>query len=240
LRLAKIGEKNFSEIGAVVEVENISKTYPGDTPVEVLRSVSFRVESGQIVAITGASGAGKSTLLQLIGTLDRPDTGRILVDGVDVFGLKSSELSRFRNRELGFVFQFHHLLVEFSALENVALPARLAGKSAAEAEALAHDLLLQLGLQHRVHHRPTALSGGEQQRVAIARALINNPKVVLADEPSGNLDSANAEALHDLFFQLRETRGQTFIIVTHNSQLALRSDRVLSMKAGSIVEPETI
>ena len=224
----------------MVEVENISKTYSGEPPVEVLRSVSFRVESGQIVAITGASGAGKSTLLQLIGTLDKPDTGRIRIDGVDVFGLKSRELSRFRNRELGFVFQFHHLLVEFTALENVALPARLAGKSVAEADSLAQDLLAQMGLQHRLHHRPTALSGGEQQRVAIARALINNPKVVLADEPSGNLDSANAEALHDLFFHLRETTGQTFIIVTHNPQLALRSDRTLRMEAGVLIDTEPI
>lgn len=215
----------------MLTAKGIYKSY-GD--LSILKGVDLSVQQGEIVAIVGASGAGKSTLLQILGTLDRPDSGEIYLDDQAVHLMNTSQLNIFRNQEIGFVFQFHHLLPEFTALENVCMPAFIAGKSKAESEACAISLLKKLHLEERQDHPPSALSGGEQQRVAIARALINNPAIVLADEPSGNLDSANAQSLHELFFALREEFNQTFIIVTHNEQLAAMADRKLLMKDGMI------
>lgn len=215
----------------MLTAKGIYKSY-GD--LSILKGVDLSVQQGEIVAIVGASGAGKSTLLQILGTLDRPDAGEIYLDDQAVHLMNTSQLNIFRNQEIGFVFQFHHLLPEFTALENVCMPAFIAGKSKAETEARAISLLKKLHLEERQDHPPSALSGGEQQRVAIARALINNPAIVLADEPSGNLDSANAQSLHELFFALREEFNQTFIIVTHNEQLAAMADRQLLMKDGMI------
>lgn len=216
----------------MIQASNIVKRF-GD--LEVLRGVDFSVSEGEIVAIVGPSGAGKTTLLQILGTLDLQDEGEVTIGGRSTTGLSRRELSAFRNANLGFVFQFHRLLPEFSALENVLMPAWIAGNSTAEATPRAESLLRELGLGHRLEHNPTELSGGEQQRVAVARALMNRPKVILADEPSGNLDSENASMLHDLFFNLRERHGQTVVLVTHNEELAQRADRTLRMADGLFV-----
>lgn len=204
--------------------------------LDVLKGIDLEIRSGEIVSIVGSSGAGKTTLLQLLGTLDKPDAGEVMLDGINPFGLSSSELAGFRNQHIGFVFQFHQLLPEFSAVENVMMPALIKGVSPANAQKLAIGLLDRLGLADRATHQPSALSGGEQQRVAVARALINSPKVIFADEPSGNLDSKNATELHQLFFDLRKDIGQTFVIVTHNNQLAEMADRTLVMSDGYLIK----
>ena len=216
----------------MIQAGNIVKKY-GD--LEVLRGVDLTVESGEIVSIVGASGAGKTTLLHILGTLALPDAGTLTVGGQSTSGMSRRELSSFRNAHLGFVFQFHRLLPEFNALENVMMPAWIAGQKGSTAQSRATQLLKELGLGHRLDHNPTELSGGEQQRVAVARALMNEPSVLLADEPSGNLDSENASALHDLFFDLRERLGQTIVLVTHNEALAHRADRMLRMADGRFV-----
>ena len=216
----------------MIQATNIVKRF-GD--LEVLRGVDLTVKSGEIVSIVGASGAGKTTLLQILGTLDVPDSGEVSVDGESTSGLSRRELSAFRNAHMGFVFQFHRLLPEFNALENVLMPAWIAGAPQHESRERAAQLLDDLGLGHRLDHNPSELSGGEQQRVAVARALMNQPSVLLADEPSGNLDSENAAKLHDLFFELRERHGQTIVLVTHNEQLAQRADRMLRMADGQFV-----
>lgn len=216
----------------MIQATNIVKSYG---PLEVLRGLDLSVESGEVVAIVGASGAGKSTLLQILGTLDIPNQGELHIDGTPVHGMSRSALSRFRNENLGFVFQSHRLLPEFNALENVMMPAWISGQSTDQSAPRAEALLQELGIGHRLAHNPSELSGGEQQRVAVARALMNRPKVLLADEPSGNLDSENAEALHDLFFQLRDRSGQTIVLVTHNESLAARADRTLRMADGQFI-----
>ena len=216
----------------MIKATNIQKRY-GE--LEVLKGVSLEIGEGEIVSIVGASGAGKSTLLHIIGTLDKPDSGTLSIKGIETGKLSDKKLSQFRNMAIGFVFQFHHLLPEFTALENVCIPALIAGKSQAEAEAKAAELLGFLGLSERINHKPSELSGGEQQRVAVARALVNQPAVVLADEPSGNLDSQSAKDLHQMFFDLRDKFNQTFVIVTHNTELADMADRKLVMKDGNIV-----
>lgn len=216
----------------MIKVENIVKRFGS---LEVLHGVSMSVERGEIVSIVGASGAGKTTLLQIIGTLMSADEGSITIDGVSPSGLSDAQLSEFRNRHIGFVFQFHHLLAEFTARENVMMPMLIAGVSHREASNRASELLGLVGMSHRADHKPSALSGGEQQRVAIARALANNPSVVLADEPTGNLDSATREDIQQLFFDLRERLGQTFIIVTHDETLAEHSDRKIVMSDGNIL-----
>lgn len=216
----------------MIKVENIVKRFGS---LEVLHGVSMSVERGEIVSIVGASGAGKTTLLQIIGTLMSADEGSITIDGVSPSGLSDAQLSEFRNRHIGFVFQFHHLLAEFTARENVMMPMLIAGISHREASNRASELLGLVGMSHRADHKPSALSGGEQQRVAIARALANNPSVVLADEPTGNLDSATREDIQQLFFDLRESLGQTFIIVTHDETLAEHSDRKIVMSDGNIL-----
>ncbi len=216
----------------LLEAKNISKNY-GE--LRVLNDVSLSVQKAEVVSIVGPSGAGKSTLLHILGTLDLPDNGEVFLDGTTVFRQKASALPKFRNQNIGFIFQFHHLLPEFTALENVCIPAFINGKSVAEAEKRAKELLERLKLSHRLSHKPSQLSGGEQQRVAVARALMNQPKLVLADEPSGNLDTDNAHALHKLFFELRDEFQQTFIIVTHNEQLAEMADRKIVMKDGQII-----
>lgn len=216
----------------MIQAQNIVKRY-GE--LEVLRGVDFHVEAGEVVSIVGASGAGKTTLLQILGTLDLPDAGNLAIDGHPTTGLSRKQLSEFRNRNLGFVFQFHRLLPEFNALENVLMPAWIGGQSTSQARPRAEQLLQDLGLSHRLDHNPAELSGGEQQRVAVARALMNAPKVLFADEPSGNLDSENAAMLHDLFFELREKTGQTIVMVTHNEDLANRADRSLRMADGRFV-----
>lgn len=203
--------------------------------LKVLKGIDFGAEKSEVVSIMGASGAGKSTLLQILGTLSTPDAGSLIIDGIDVFRLKDKALAEFRNRKIGFVFQFHHLLPEFTALENVMIPAFIAGRSKSDAESSAKALLADLGLADRLNHKPSELSGGEQQRVAIARALINNPSVLFADEPSGNLDSKTKEELHKLFFTLRDKYGQTIIIVTHDPDLAKMCDRSLYMVDGQFV-----
>ncbi|MGO1596193.1 MAG: ABC transporter ATP-binding protein [Sphingobacterium sp.] len=217
----------------MLKANNIFKSY-GE--LEILKGVSVSVQKGEIVSIVGASGAGKSTLLHIIGTLDRPDKGSLLIADQDVFSHSEKQLSDFRNQEIGFIFQFHHLLPEFSALENVCIPGFIAGRARSEVEKQANELLEILAVKHRANHKPAAMSGGEQQRVSVARALINNPSLVLADEPSGNLDSENATALHQLFFDLRERMQQTFIIVTHNEDLASISDRTIQMRDGQIYQ----
>ena len=216
----------------MIQATDIVKSYG---PLEVLRGLDLSVESGEVVAIVGASGAGKSTLLQILGTLDIPNQGELHIDGTPVHGMSRSALSRFRNENLGFVFQSHRLLPEFNALENVMMPAWISGQSTDQSAPRAEALLQELGIGHRLAHNPSELSGGEQQRVAVARALMNRPKVLLADEPSGNLDSENAEALHDLFFQLRDRSGQTIVLVTHNESLAARADRTLRMADGQFI-----
>ncbi|MDP9231010.1 MAG: ABC transporter ATP-binding protein, partial [Bacteroidota bacterium] len=203
--------------------------------VQVLRGVDINIKKGEIVSIVGSSGAGKSTLLHILGTLDKADEGQVQLNFTTISELQGKRLAAFRNKHIGFVFQFHHLLPEFTALENVCIPAWLAGRKRTEVKEKATELLIILGLSERLENKPNALSGGEQQRVAVARALINNPDIVFADEPTGNLDSANAEELHKLFFDLRKRFNQTFLIVTHNEELAKLSDRVLYMKDGKIV-----
>ncbi len=217
----------------MIETVEIKKAY-GD--LEVLKGVHININEGEVVSIVGSSGAGKTTFLQILGTLDLPSSGKVLFDGVDVSTLSKKKLARFRNKNIGFIFQFHHLLPEFTALENVCIPAFIAGVSKKEAEQRAMRLLTKLGLAHRAEHKSDSLSGGEQQRVSVARALINNPKLILADEPSGNLDSKNAQELHQLFFDLREEFNQTFVIVTHNEELANMADRKLVMKDGIIAD----
>ncbi|MFT5601327.1 MAG: lipoprotein-releasing system ATP-binding protein [Flavobacteriales bacterium] len=213
----------------MIKVQNITKSY-GD--LAVLKGVNLEVKEGEIISIVGASGAGKTTLLQILGTLDNADSGELIINNQEISKLNKSQLSQFRNLNIGFVFQFHHLLPEFSALENVCLPGYIARRNKKEVEARAKELLGKLGLADRLNHKPAELSGGEQQRASVARALINNPKLILADEPSGNLDSANAKELHELFFQLREETKQTFVIVTHNEDLADMADRKVVMKDG--------
>ena len=217
----------------MLKAVNITKNYSN---LQVLKGVDLEVSKGEIIALVGSSGAGKSTLLHILGTLDRPDTGQVAIDGKSVSGLPDARLSVFRNRHIGFVFQFHHLLPEFTALENVCIPGWIAGQqSKNKVREAAIALLTQMGLAGRLHHKPAAMSGGEQQRVAVARSLINRPHVVLADEPTGNLDSANAKELHDLFFTLRDQFQQTFIIATHNETLARMSDRQLQIKDGRLI-----
>ena len=215
----------------MLEALGIEKSYGA---LKVLKGVDLMVKQGEVVAIVGASGAGKSTLLHLLGTLDAPDKGSIRIKETDVFSRGQDELATFRNRHIGFVFQFHNLLPEFSALENVMIPGLLSGKPDKEVKLRAEKLLIELGLESRLHHKPSELSGGEQQRSAVARALVNSPDIILADEPSGNLDSKNARDLHELFFNLREKIGQTFIIVTHNQEFANLADRKLEMRDGII------
>ncbi len=216
----------------MIVAKGIHKSYNN---LNVLKGIDLEIKKGEVVSIVGASGAGKTTLLHILGTLDRSDTGSIEINNTAIHTLKDKELSRFRNKEIGFVFQFHYLLPEFTALENVCIPAYIAKINAAEVKQKARELLTMLGLQDRLEHKPSELSGGEQQRVAVARALINNPSVVFADEPSGNLDSANAKDLHNLFFTLRDKFSQTFVIVTHNEELAQMADRKLTMRDGKIV-----
>jgi lipoprotein-releasing system ATP-binding protein len=211
----------------------INKSYG---QLQILKGVDIEVEKGEIVTIVGASGAGKSTLLNILGTLDTADSGQLLINSVELNKLSNKNLSNFRNREIGFIFQFHHLLAEFDAIENVCIPAFIAGTSRPAAEKRAKEILELLGLGHRLNHKPNTLSGGEQQRVAVARALINNPALIFADEPSGNLDSANARELHELFIKLRNEFNQTFVIVTHNEDLANISDRKVLMVDGLIVQ----
>lgn len=215
----------------MIEARDIRKTFDR---LEVLRGVSLRVEDSEVVAIVGPSGAGKTTLLQIMGSLERPDCGRMLFDGVNIFDLSAKKLSEFRNRKIGFVFQLHNLLPEFSLEENVALPALIGGERRSEAIARARELLDYMGLSNRLTHRPAQLSGGERQRGAVARALINRPTVVLADEPSGSLDSANRNELHQLFFDLRRDRGQSFVIVTHDLELAAAADRQIRLRDGQL------
>lgn len=216
----------------MVTVEKLVKHYGELT---VVNNVSLEIAKGELVAITGPSGAGKSTLLHLMGALDSPDSGSVRINGTDVFALSSKKQARFRNEHLGFVFQFHHLLPEFTAAENIAMPLWIAGQTKGEGLKRAEALLDLVGLSARADHKPSALSGGEQQRVAIARALANNPDVVMADEPTGNLDSTNAAAIHQLFIDLRRQLGQTFILVTHNDSLAAQADRHVHMRDGRIV-----
>jgi len=215
----------------MIRAENITKSYGS---LQVLKGVNLYVQKSEIVSIVGASGAGKTTLLQILGTLDQPDSGDLYINETHTPSLKGKRLAAFRNQQLGFVFQFHRLLPEFTAMENISMPAFIAGKHKLDIEKRAKLLMHFLGINHRADHRPSELSGGEQQRVAVARALMNEPVVVLADEPSGNLDSHNADELHNLFFRLRDEFGQTFIIVTHNEELANRADRKLIIKDGMI------
>ncbi|MGH1335352.1 MAG: ABC transporter ATP-binding protein [Aureispira sp.] len=217
----------------MIIAKNIKKAYENLT---VLKGVDLAIERGEIVSIVGKSGAGKSTLLHIMGTLDVPDSGSLLINNTDIQQLDENELAAFRNREIGFVFQFHHLLPEFTALENICIPAYIQQQSEKQAMARAKQLLTDLGLEKRFHHKPNQLSGGEQQRVAVARAMMNSPAVILADEPSGNLDTETSQQLHELFFELRERHQQTFVIVTHNNELAAMSDRTLVMKDGAIVD----
>lgn len=215
----------------MIQANGIYKSFGN---VDVIKGIDLHINKGEIVAIVGASGAGKSTLLQILGTLDKPDKGKVIIDNQDITSLNQKNLASFRNKKIGFVFQFHHLLPEFTALENICIPAFIAGMPKKEAADKAMALLEYLRLKERASHKPSMLSGGEQQRVAIARALINNPAIILADEPSGNLDSQNAKELHELFFSLREKTGQTFVIVTHNPSLANMADRALTIVDGKI------
>lgn len=213
----------------MIDVKGITKSFG---KLQVLKGIDLHIDKGEVVSIVGPSGAGKTTLLQIIGTLDKPDGGTVMVDGVDVGGLSAKKLADFRNQHIGFVFQFHQLLPEFTALENIMIPAFIAGKGRQEARKRAEELLDFMGLSERASHKPNELSGGEKQRVAVARALVNNPAVVLADEPSGSLDTKNKSELHQLFFDLRDKFGQTFVIVTHDESLAKLTDRTIHMKDG--------
>lgn len=216
----------------MLQVTNIHKKYGS---LQVLKGIDLEIGTGEVVSIVGASGAGKSTLLHILGTLDTADSGEVVFDGRNIARMGATEMARFRNRHIGFIFQFHNLLPEFTALENACLPGYLAGRPEKEVREQAEQLLSMLGLSHRLNHKPSEMSGGEQQRTAVARALINSPKIIFADEPSGNLDSKNAQELHDIFFRLRNEFNQTFVIVTHNEQLAGMADRTLVMKDGQIV-----
>ena len=215
----------------MIELKGIKKSFGS---LEVLKGIDLHIDKGEVVSIVGPSGAGKTTLLQIMGTLDKPDAGTVVVDGIDVSRMGEKKLSEFRNRHVGFVFQFHQLLPEFSAIENIMIPAFIAGRSPKESKQRAMELLEFMGLADRAHHKPNELSGGEKQRVAVARALVNNPAVILADEPSGSLDTKNKEELHQLFFDLRDKFGQTFVIVPHDEQLASITDRTIHMKDGRI------
>jgi lipoprotein-releasing system ATP-binding protein len=219
----------------LILAENITKSFGN---LQVLKGVSLKIEKGKVASIVGASGAGKTTLLQILGTLSNPDSGILSINGVDPTKLKEKELAAFRNKHIGFVFQFHHLLPEFTAIENVCLPAFIANTNRRKAEKKAVELLSFLGLGDRLNHKPTELSGGEKQRVAVARAMINNPSVIFADEPTGNLDSKNQNELHDLFFSLRDKFGQTLIIVTHDHNFAKMSDTIFEIKDGMIISEE--
>ncbi len=219
----------------MIDIQGITKSFGS---LQVLKGVDLHIGKGEIASIVGPSGAGKTTLLQIIGTLDRPDSGSLTVDGIDVSRLSTNKLSDFRNRHIGFVFQFHQLLPEFTALENIMLPSFIAGKGRGQSKARAIELLQFLGLADRANHKPSELSGGEKQRVAVARALINEPAVILADEPSGSLDTKNKTELHQLFFDLRDKFGQTFVIVTHDEQLASITDRTIHMKDGLLMPEE--
>ncbi|MBR2113986.1 MAG: ABC transporter ATP-binding protein [Prevotella sp.] len=221
----------------MIEIKDIKKSFGS---LQVLKGIDLSIKKGEIVSIVGPSGAGKTTLLQIIGTLDRPDSGSVYVDSVDVTQLSQKKLSDFRNHHIGFVFQFHQLLPEFTAIENIMIPAYIAGVSTKDARKRAEELLQFMGLSDRAKHKPNELSGGEKQRVAVARALINNPDVILADEPSGSLDSKNKEELHQLFFDLRDKFGQTFVIVTHDEQLASITDRTIHMRDGVLENLETL
>lgn len=216
----------------MIKATDIKKSYGS---LLVLKGINFEAKEAEVVSIVGASGAGKSSLLQILGTLSKPDSGKVLIDGTDLFSLGTNALADFRNKKIGFVFQFHHLLPEFSAVENVIIPAMIAKESASKARSRAAEMLTSLGLGERLNHKPSELSGGEQQRVAIARALMNNPSVILADEPSGNLDTVTKKEIHKLFFDLRDKFGQTIIIVTHDRDLASMSDRILEMKDGEFL-----
>lgn len=218
----------------LLDIKDIKKSYKisKEKNLEVLKGINLQINREEIVAIVGKSGAGKSTLLHLIGTLDNPDSGKIFFDGTDVYAMKEKELSKFRNSKIGFIFQFHHLLPEFTAIENVMIPSMIEGK---EDRAKAENLLKEVGIEERINHRPNEISGGEAQRIAIARALINSPDLILADEPTGNLDTHNADAVMNLIFSLRDKFKQTFIIVTHNEEFAQRCDRVIRMNDGLIV-----
>ena len=218
----------------MIDIHNITKSFG---PLQVLKGIDLHIDRGEIVSIVGPSGAGKTTLLQIIGTLDSPNSGTLRVDGVDTTTLSQKALSDFRNRHIGFVFQFHQLLPEFTAIENIMIPAYIAGRSTRDARSRAEELLAFMGLTDRAHHKPAQLSGGEKQRVAVARALVNNPAVILADEPSGSLDSRNKQELHQLFFDLRDRFGQTFVIVTHDEQLATLTDRTIHLRDGIIEQP---
>lgn len=217
----------------MIEIRNITKSYDS---LQVLKGIDLDIVPGEVVSIVGPSGAGKTTLLQIIGSLDRPDAGSVKYDNSDIFSLKEAQLARFRNQNIGFVFQFHQLLPEFTLLENVAMPALIGGAKRSDAYERARELINYLGLKDRESHRPAELSGGERQRAAVARALINRPKVVLADEPSGSLDSKNRQELHKLFFDLRRDMNQTFVIVTHDETLAADCDRIIKMRDGQIVD----
>ena len=219
----------------MIDIKNITKSFGN---LQVLKDINLHINKGEVVSIVGPSGAGKTTLLQIIGTLDKPDSGTICLDGIDVNKLSTRKLSDFRNQHIGFVFQFHQLLPEFTALENIMIPAYIAGKSNSEAKQRALELLEFMGLSNRANHKPAELSGGEKQRVAVARALVNKPAVILADEPSGSLDSKNKAELHQLFFDLRDKFGQTFVIVTHDEGLAAITDRTIHMKDGEILGDE--
>ena len=220
----------------MIDIQGITKSFGS---LQVLKGIDLHIGRGEVVSIVGPSGAGKTTLLQIVGTLDKPDCGEVVIDGVKVGGLNKKKLADFRNRHIGFVFQFHQLLPEFTALENIMIPAFIGGASRKTAEQRARELLRFMNLEDRASHKPSELSGGEKQRVAVARALVNNPAVVLADEPSGSLDSKNKEELHRLFFDLRDKFGQTFVIVTHDEQLAKITDRTIAMKDGMLVNEET-
>ncbi|MCR5473039.1 MAG: ABC transporter ATP-binding protein [Prevotella sp.] len=218
----------------MIDIKNITKSFGS---LQVLKGIDLHIDKGEVVSIVGPSGAGKTTLLQIIGTLDKPDTGSVCVDGIDTTTLSPKALADFRNRHLGFVFQFHQLLPEFTAIENIMIPAYIAGTSNKAAKERAKELLQFMGLTDRANHKPNELSGGEKQRVAVARALVNSPAVILADEPSGSLDTKNKEELHQLFFDLRDKFGQTFVIVTHDEQLATITDRTIHMRDGLLDIP---